>query len=107
MDAPYRQGDRRAGGSGLARHDEDFGGAGWAIRIPARARPVQSDGFLMPHSCSLGSLDRRDFLTMLGAGVLAAVSGCAKSRLGSRSVLPVGTSPVGAPPVGAPPVGAP
>jgi peptidoglycan/xylan/chitin deacetylase (PgdA/CDA1 family) len=36
----------------------------------------------MPHSCDLGSLDRRDFLVLIAAGVVAAVSGCKKAPTG-------------------------
>ena len=41
--------------------------------------------FLMPHSCHFGSLDRRDFVIMLGAGLVATLTGCTKSRLGSNA----------------------
>src|ERR1700674_4697421 len=43
-------------------------------------------GLLMPHSCHIGSVDRRDFLLMLGAGLVAAFAGCSQARTGRTGV---------------------
>jgi len=39
----------------------------------------------MPHSCHLGSVDRRDFLIMVGAGLIAALGGCTTAKTADRA----------------------
>jgi peptidoglycan/xylan/chitin deacetylase (PgdA/CDA1 family) len=46
----------------------------------------------MPHSCHLGSVDRRDFLTMLGAGLIAALGGCTTPMTAGRPAASTATT---------------
>ena len=52
----------------------------------------------MPHSCAIGSLDRRDFLAMLGAGIVAAATAAAAAGCTRSPLAPVASAQPANPP---------
>ena len=56
----------------------------------------------MSHTCKLGSVDRRDFLLLLGAGLVSALGGCSSAT--NAHQVAATTSTAGKPAVTVPPV---